>query len=84
MADPTNSRKSSPVAVAVVAFLILLVMYILSPGPVIWLLTKSGLQQSETTEKYVVVLYAPLIWLYERFPVVHSAYDWYFSLFGVP
>jgi hypothetical protein len=83
MADHSNSRKSSPVAVAVVAFLILLGMYAVSPGPVLWLLTQAGLQGHETVGKCVAVFYAPLIWLYEKFPMVHSVYDWYFSLFGV-
>ena len=84
MDDPKNSRISSSVAVAVVAFLILLVVYILSPGPMIWLLTQTGIQENEIAGKCVFVFYAPLIWLYEKFPVVHRAYDWYFSLFGAP
>lgn len=85
MHDPTNSQKGSPVAIAIVAAFFLLVIYILSPGPVIWLLTQANVQpqHNETAGICVQVIYSPLIWLYEKFPVVHAAYDWYFSLFGV-
>ena len=61
----------------------LLVVYVLSPGPVFWLLTLADVQGSEAVGKCVIAFYAPLIWLYEKFPLVHRAYDWYFSLFGV-
>src|SRR5205823_2225666 len=83
MDDSTNSRKGSPVAAAIVAFSALLVLYVLSPGPVIWLLTRADIEESDAAGKCVLFVFAPLIWLYEQFPVVHRACDWYFSLFGV-
>jgi hypothetical protein len=83
MHEPANSRQGSTVAVAIAAFLVLLALYVLSPGPTIWLLTQAGVQDNEAIVKCFVVLYTPVIWLYENFPAVHNAYDWYFSLFGV-
>jgi len=85
MEDSTNSRKGSAVAIAIVAAFVLFVIYVLSPGPVLWLLTQVNAQpqHSETAAICVQVIYSPLIWLYEKFPIVHQAYDWYFSLFGV-
>jgi hypothetical protein len=85
MEDSTNHRRGSAVAIALVAAFFLLVIYVLSPGPVIWLLTQVNgqPQHNETAGKCIQVIYFPVIWLYEKFPLVHDAYDWYFSLFGV-
>jgi len=83
MDDSTNPRKGSTVPVAIATCVFLLMCYVLSPGPVLWLLTQFSPQPNEMAGKCVHFVYAPLIWLYEKVPVVHQAYDWYFSLFGV-
>jgi hypothetical protein len=78
MNDTNNERRGSPVAMATAALLFLLVLYILSPGPVIWLCGRAGYLDAP----WIEIAFAPLGWLYDTFPIVHQLYDWYFELFG--
>jgi hypothetical protein len=80
MDDKHDSRHGSPVAVGIVAFFILLVLYALSPGPVVWMLDRIGALPEH--ERWVEIAYFPLAVLIDAFPVVESFYDWYIGLFG--
>jgi hypothetical protein len=79
MTNTTDQPRGLPGAVAGAAFVFLLVFYVLSPGPVIWLCNAIGYGNAG----FLDIVYAPLIWLYDAVPVVHKLYDSYFALFGV-
>ena len=74
-AEPSTPAKSSPWSLPLWLTLILLV-YALSPGPVIKL-------TSNQPPPVVEAAYAPLVFLYRNIPVVHSFYDWYFKLWDL-
>jgi len=59
---------------------VLLVCYVLSPGPIIAML---GGHPSPGTEKILDIFFYPLGQLYDHFPSVHAFYDAYFRLLGV-
>ena len=79
MTNTTDQPRGFSGAVAVAAIHFLLALYVLSPGPVIWLSNAIGYEN----KGFLDIVYAPLIWLYNAIPVVHKLYDWYFTLFGV-
>jgi hypothetical protein len=81
MSDKHDSQQGSPVAIAIVAFCVLLVVYALSPGPIVWMLDRIGALPAY--ERWIEIAYFPLIVLIEAFPAVESFYDWYLGLFGV-
>jgi len=60
--------------------LVVLLVYVLSPGPVLLIISKTG----KDPLPVVTTVYAPLIALYEYVPVVQAFYDWYFRLLGLP
>ena len=73
--EPSSPAKSSPWRLPLWLALIL-VVYALSPGPVIKL---CGVNQYPSLE----ALYAPLEFLYHRVPPVQAFYDWYFKLWDL-
>jgi len=60
MADSINYRKGSPVAIAFAVFLLLLFVYILSSGPVLWLNKQIHAGPSEPADFWLKIVYAPL------------------------
>lgn len=62
-----------------VAVPVLLVLYALSPGPVMWMFGHGRLHRP--TPAWLRVVYAPLGWLIENVEWVAAFYDWYLGLF---
>jgi hypothetical protein len=63
---------------------VLLLIYLLSPGPVVWMLDALGVPRANRTVRLVVTtIYAPVIWLIQNVEWIERFYDWYLSLFGV-
>lgn len=57
----------------------LLVLYLLSPGPALKLMSTGTIDpEHPLAQSYL----APLIWLYMNIPVFQKFYDWYLSFFG--
>lgn len=81
MPDSSQSpRRVSPGTLALFA-LGGLILYILSPGPIYWLLTLV-----DGDEHLVPILsgfLAPLQFAHDRFPMIQSFYKIYFSLIGL-
>jgi hypothetical protein len=57
----TTERKQSGPAIAI-ALLVVLFLYPLSTGPVIWL-AERGVLPRDSTQKVFVVVYYPICWL---------------------
>jgi len=57
----------------------ILLLYVLSLGPVLLIINKSGADPLPV----LTTVYAPLIALYEHVPAVQSFYDWYFHAWGL-
>jgi len=79
MADDTPAKQTArgygfPVA----TLSILLLLYVLSPGPVVKFLINPN-QPSKPVEMF----YAPLQWAYDHVPGVEQFYDWYFAVWGI-
>jgi len=63
-----------------------LVLYLLSPGPVLWLLTHANGEAEplvETVIPFLAVFYYPIELLQEHVPIIKVFYDAWFSLFGL-
>ena len=73
-ASKTSSRRGWGLSVLVWSF-VLIVLYVLSPGPVMALWEDPPVGISD--------FYAPLEAAYRSVPVVHAFYDWYFDLWGM-
>jgi hypothetical protein len=83
MSDERHGRwdKSQALAVLATVCLLMLPLYVLSTGPVVWLLN-SGI----IDEKYhdvIMTAYLPLVYLYDHFKPAEAFFDWYIGLFGV-
>ena len=75
-APNSASSSSSSVFHGLWWLLLLLVGYVLSPGPVAKFCGSSA-------PPAVRQFYAPLGYLYDQFPAVHSFYIWYGKLWGI-
>ena len=63
-----------------------LVLYLLSPGPVLWLLIHAEGDAVSLVEKVFLILsafYYPVELLQEHVPIIKSFYDAWFSIFGL-
>lgn len=82
--DEARPDRASPSAVGVQAtafVLVLLLAYVLSPGPLALLLKQAGL----TGWDLILILswvYAPLIWVERRVPAFAEFLEWYMELWG--
>jgi hypothetical protein len=71
-------RESSGAAVAALLLLVLLflpILYVLSLGPVIWIVNRTGMEPGIFT-----VIYAPLEWLHEESKFAKWVLDAYIKL----
>ena len=81
IARADSRRRRRRVWLVLAGFVFLVVGYILSPG-VFVMMEARGMLPPEA-EPIVRVLFAPLEFFYNRFPVVEMFYDSYFEVMGV-
>jgi len=74
---PIRKRRIR-VAPAIVVPVVLAIVYVLSIGPVYWLLWSR--HASARPLRLVWMLYAPLFWLVDNVPWLHDVYVWYVRL----
>lgn len=72
-----RERKRLGAGCVAVAFVMLLVLYLLSPPFVLKLASNWG----GVGEAFIQSFYAPIIFSIEKIPIVQAFYLWYFSLF---
>ena len=65
-----------------VAAIVLPILYILSPGPLLWLLYDSILDKPQWLIGGIETFLSPLEYLYNNVDFVQKAYDAYFNLLG--
>ena len=65
------------------AALLLLVLYVLSIGPVGWVIDKTGLYTSNAGRHFFEVFYGPLEWAYRHNDLFKAFLDAYLKLFGM-
>jgi hypothetical protein len=76
--QPEQRPRSSLAVWLALALLVLPLAYVLSPGPIFWLLAYGYVDQA-----FVDWLLGPLQKLYDNYPPVTAFYDWYFTLLGL-
>ena len=62
----------------------LVLLYILSVGPVVGTLAQAPERNSPILVGVVLVIYSPLIFTVDRIPALKRAFHWYAGLFGSP
>ncbi len=82
MTEPDPNRRSSSSSWAIYTA-IAIVVYFLSPGIFVWA-QMFGPRMSPTTNQVYGTIYAPISFLGEHVPGVHSFYRWYFRALGAP
>ena len=78
MADDTHSKRTSRGLGFPVATVFILLLYVLSPGPVARLVDPQG-----KPPRAFEIAYAPLTWSCRHVPGVRQFYAWYFKVWGV-
>ncbi len=81
-----TSEPNAPkhrLAFGLVAVVLLLVLYVLSIGPVAWIFFKAGHFNSSAGERFFQVFYAPLDWVYQHNDWFKSFIDAYIKLFHI-
>ncbi|HUG20165.1 MAG TPA: hypothetical protein VMM56_14365 [Planctomycetaceae bacterium] len=81
-AEPENRTKSRW-GCGCLGLVMLLVGYILSPGPLILVCENCPGSVQPMLEPVIEYLYLPLGWCYDNYESVEIFYDWYFELLGV-
>jgi len=83
--EATRDRdRPSTLAAQTTAFLlVLLVAYVLSPGPGIWMLTRIGGTNFDERWGWALLPWVPLIWACDLVPAVRAFYEWYMPFWGV-
>lgn len=79
MSEGSEKRAGPPVLIAAGSIVGLLIMYLLSAGPIVKLMIKGTLPQEGTLLSWY---FTPIIWLYFNVPIIQRFYDWYIPLFG--
>ena len=80
MASNAESRHTSRGFVfSLSALFLVLLLYVLSPGPLAKYYRGRGQQPSKAVEMF----YAPLQWAYDHVPGAGKLYDWYFEVWSV-
>ena len=82
-----TSEASAPkhrLAFGLLTAVLLMVLYVLSCGPVVWIFFKTGLFYSSAGSRFFQVVYAPLEWAYQHNDSLKSFIDAYFKLFRIP
>lgn len=90
MTDPIDHQDTvtEPLRTAIASKLlrnlgIALVVYLLLPGPIVFLFNLAGIPWNGPAAKVIQVIFAPLTWLVGHVGAVRDFYDWYGKLFGV-
>ncbi len=60
-----------------------LVFYVLSPVPVTWVVTHSGLNRNDQVSAVFAIIYAPLDWAYYNIPAANAFYGWQLRFLGL-
>lgn len=81
MSDKTD--QTSHAATWVTSVIVFVVLYILSPGPVVWFMMKLNVPPSSGIQDFIGIMYKPLELVYENVPMVKNCYDAYFRLLGI-
>lgn len=81
-----NESVSEPVRSAIVSKLsrivgIVVMLYVLSPGPVLSLYNRGVIERNGALARALNVIYAPLDGLYKNSGFIRGDADWYFGLF---
>ena len=66
----------------VLAVIILFVSYVLSIGPLIFILAALGLPWDHPIYAAIPTIYAPVYWICENSELAASFSDWYLNLWG--
>ena len=67
MTDHDNKQSRSAASVAMLVCVVLLpVAYVLSSGPVYWLIDNDYIKQGDTAATLAIWFYAPLTWIIEH------------------
>ena len=84
MSDSETERKSRAGTITATVVVVVL-LYILSPAPVVAIFNRiyHGGSAPDSVTNVVEVVYAPLILLYDKWKPVKSFYNAYFKLCGV-
>lgn len=75
-AKPCSEKRRS-LAVALLAVPLLLVGYVLSSGPAMWLL-----DHTDSLQTPINILYSPLFWFCEQYDSLDAALVWWVKLWG--
>lgn len=70
-----------PAQMVAMILVVLLVLYPLSPGPVIFYYKRT--QPGRVPQNSLTTFYAPLEWLYDHNKTIAAAYQWYFHVRGL-
>jgi len=76
-AEPIRKRRS-PVSLVIGAPIVLVIVYVFSVGPMVWLVESGHI--SGNAFGSIAILYAPLNWLYYHISWVEYFFDWYIEL----
>jgi len=76
--DPPH-KPSPPWAVAIILLLAVIVLYILSTGPAVWLRDHGVI-----TQEQLLTAYAPIAWLDQNVPFFRQALEAYLGLWAKP
>ena len=74
----SGKRPSGSTGAVVIALIIIVVVYVLSFGPLVWVMKRVG-PPPPAVEKTVEIIYAPLFLLYE-YTWLHDPLEWYVGL----
>jgi hypothetical protein len=74
MNQAENPGKNSAALIVIVGVLLLPVLYVLSLGPAVMIVDRTGMG-----EDFAKIFYYPLIWLHENTPLA-GPLEWYVSL----
>lgn len=75
-----DRKKQSPWPWIVAGVVMLLVLYVLSTGPVVWLSSNGHLP--EEVERVLVFLYIPLEWLQVNSVTANDLLNWYWAFWS--
>lgn len=81
--DTDEPKASTGVLAWMGVALLLLALYILSPGPLRLLVEKGFVDRNSYFAKVIGILLMPLEWAYRHNDIIRVLYDAYFSLFGL-
>ena len=72
-------RRPSITSLVAFGMVVVPILYVLAPGP----LARYGPVESDRFTDVYFAVFGPIVWAYEKSPIVEGFYDWYFRLWGV-